>query len=194
MYRAFGVFLEGWASAATGAPASGLEDMRRGVQLLREQNVVWFDGLLKIVLAESEAEAGDSDRALAILCEALVTVDRTGYRAFEAELHRARGDMLLKRGAGDLSSAEEALQTAVAIAGRQGTRSFGLRAALSLTKLYQSTNHPADAHAILAPALEGFAPTLEMAEIAEAVVFLASDSAAFINGATLDVNGGQVMV
>ena len=34
----------------------------------------------------------------------------------------------------------------------------------------------------------------EPAEIAEAVVFLASDSAAFINGATLDVNGGQVMV
>ena len=34
----------------------------------------------------------------------------------------------------------------------------------------------------------------EPREIAEAVVFLASDSAAFINGATLDVNGGQVMV
>ena len=39
--------------------------MRRGVELLREQNVLLFDGLLKIALAEAEARAGDPDRALA---------------------------------------------------------------------------------------------------------------------------------
>ena len=39
--------------------------MRRGVELLREQNVLIFDGLLKIALAEAEARAGDADRALA---------------------------------------------------------------------------------------------------------------------------------
>ena len=47
------------------------------------------------------------------------------------------------------------------------------RAALSLAKLYQSTGRPADAHAVLAPALEGFAPTPEMAEIAEAQALVA---------------------
>ena len=56
----------------------GLEDMRRGVELLREQNVLFFDGLLKIALAEAEARAGDFDRAVAILDEALATCDRTG--------------------------------------------------------------------------------------------------------------------
>ena len=71
MFRAFGVFLEGWATADGGAPADGLEDMRRGVELLREQNVLIFDGLLKIALAEAEARAGDSDRAVAIFDEAL---------------------------------------------------------------------------------------------------------------------------
>ena len=60
LFRAFGVFLEGWASAASGASGSGLEGMRRGVELLREQNVLWFDGLLKIALAEAEAQAGRS--------------------------------------------------------------------------------------------------------------------------------------
>ena len=40
MLGAFGVFLEGWATAASGAPADGLADMRRGVELLREQNVL----------------------------------------------------------------------------------------------------------------------------------------------------------
>ncbi len=42
------------------------------------------------------------------------------------------------------------------MAKQQATRSFQLRAALSLAKLYQSTGRPADAHAVLAPALEGF--------------------------------------
>ena len=49
--------------------------MRSGVELLREQNLLCFDGLLKIALAEAEARAGDPDRALAILDEALATSD-----------------------------------------------------------------------------------------------------------------------
>jgi hypothetical protein len=52
------------------------------------------------------------------------------------------------------------------------TRSFELRAALSLAKLCQSTGRPVDARAVLAPALEGFAPTDEMPEIAEAQALL----------------------
>ena len=172
MFRAFGMYLEGWASAASGASGSGLEDMRRGVEQLREQNVLFFDGLLKIALAEAEARAGDPDRALAILDEAVATCDRLGYRAFEAELHRARGETLLKGDAANSAPAEEALLTAIAAAKQQGTRSFELRAALSLAKLYQSTGRPAEAHAVLAPALDGFAPTPEMPEIAEAQALL----------------------
>jgi predicted ATPase len=81
--------------------------------------------------------------------------------------------MLLKRDPADALPAEGALQSAIAVAKRQGARSFGLRAALSLAKLYQSTARPTEAHALLAPALEGFAPTPEMPEIAEAKELLA---------------------
>ena len=129
---------------------------------------------MKIALAEAEARAGDRDRAIAILDEALATADRLGYRAFEAELHRARGEILLERDPANPAPAEEAFLTAIAVAKRQGTRSFELRAALSLAKLYQSTGRPADAHAVLAPALEGFSPTPEMPEIAEAQALLAA--------------------
>ena len=142
--------------------------MRRGVELLRDQNILMFDGSVKIALAEAEARAGDVDRALAILDEALATCGRTGHRSFEADLHRVRGEMLLKRDPANPAAAEKALLIATAVAKQQGTRSFELRAALSLAKLYQSTGRPADAHAVLAPALEGFSPTLEMPEIAEA--------------------------
>jgi hypothetical protein len=65
-----------------------------------------------------------------------------------------------------------ALRTAIAVAKQQGTRSFELRAALALARLYQSTGRPVEAHAVLAPALEGFAPSTEMPGIAEAQALL----------------------
>ena len=113
------------------------------------------------------------DRALTILDKALATSDRTGHRAFDAELHRARGEILLKRDPANPVPAGNAFLTAIVVAKRQATRSFELRAALSLAKLYQSTRRPADAYAVLVPALEGFSPTPEMAEIAEAQALLA---------------------
>ena len=134
------MFLEGWVTAATGAVGNGLEDMRHGVEMLGEQNVLIFDGLLKIALAEAEARAGDPGGAITILGEALRTCDHTGHRAFEAELHRARGEMLLERDAANPAPAEGALLTAIAVATQQGTRSFGLRAALSAARLI---NRPA---------------------------------------------------
>ena len=174
MWRAFGVILEGWATAASGAVGSGLEDIRHGVEMLREQNVLWFDGLLKIALAEAEARAGDPDRAIAVIDGALATSARAGYRAFEAELCRARGEILLKRDPADLAPAEGAFLTAIAAAKQQATRSFELRAALALANLYQATSRPVEGRAVLAPALEGFAPTPEFPEIAEAQALFAT--------------------
>jgi predicted ATPase len=173
-WRARGVFFEGLAGARSGTAGGGLEIMRRGVELLREQNVLAFVDAAKIALAEAEARAGDVDRAVAVLDEALATCDRTGHRAFEAELHRARGEMLVKRDPASPANAEEALQTAIAVSKQQGTRSFALRAVLSLAKLYQSTGRPTDAHVVLAPALEGFSPTPEMPELAEAHALMES--------------------
>jgi hypothetical protein len=69
---------------------------------------------------------------------------------------------------------EETFLTAIAIAQHQKTRSFELRAALSLAKLYRATGRDADALAVLDPALEGFAPTPVFPEIAEAGEFVAT--------------------
>ena len=86
--------------------------------------------------------------------------------------HLLRAELLLKSDPPNPAAAEEAFQSAISITREQGARSWGLRAALGLAKLYQSTGRPAAAHAVLAPALEGFSPTLEMPEIAEAQTLL----------------------
>ena len=80
----------------------------------------------------------------------------------------------MKRDPANTAPAEEAFLTAIAIAQQQKAQSFELRAALSLAKLYQSTGRAADAHAVLAPALEGFSPTPEFPEIEEAQTLLAA--------------------
>ena len=91
--------------------------------------------------------------------------------------HLLRGELLLKCDPPNPVAAEEAFRSALAIAKEQGARSWGLRAALSLAKLYQSTGRHAETHAVLAPALEGFAPTPEFPEIAEAQALLAAIAA-----------------
>ena len=81
--------------------------------------------------------------------------------------------MLLRRDAADYDAAEREFRSAIDVARQQCARSFVLRAALSLAKLHQSLNRPADARAVLAPALKGFSPTPRMPEIVEAESLLA---------------------
>ena len=95
--------------------------------------------------------------------------ERTGERWYLAEFSRVRGDILLRQEAPDVERAAEALLEPPSPIARPKARAvWSLRASLSLAKLYQSTGRPVDAHAVLAPALDGFSPTTELPEIAEA--------------------------
>ena len=106
--------------------------------------------------------------------KALELAQETGEHWTDAFLHRIRGDILLKRDPTNSSPAEEAFLTAIAVAQQQKAKSFELQAAHALAKLYQSSGRTADAHAVLAAALEGFSPTPEFPEISEAQRLLAT--------------------
>jgi predicted ATPase len=86
----------------------------------------------------------------------------------DAALHRIRGEILVKQDPADPAPAEAAFLAAIAVAQKQKARSFELRAALSLARLYQSMGRPIDAYDVLGPALAGFSPTPEFPQIAEA--------------------------
>src|SRR6516165_8616703 len=87
-------------------------------------------------------------------------------------MHRIRAGILLTRDPASTAAAEQSLQAAIAIAQSQRALSFELRAALSLAKLYRAANRDGDAHAVLAPAVDGFPPTRQFAELAEAQTLL----------------------
>jgi predicted ATPase len=172
LWVAFGAFLEAWVELRSGVPDIGLTSLRRAAALLQRDNVGAFQPLVRTALAEAEARNGETAAAFATLDHALEDFESSGQRWFDAELHRMRGKILLEQNPADPGFAEGAFLAAIAVARHQMARSFELRAALALAKLYQFTGRPADAHAVLAPALEGFAPTPEMPEITEARALL----------------------
>jgi len=168
------VFFQGWAKWCDGAEESRLAEMRRGLAINREQGRVRFLPRFEAALAEAEAGVGDTNAGLRRLDDALAAMERTEERLYEAEMHRIRGEILLKRDPADTTAAEQSLQAAIAIAQSQKARSFELRAALSLAKLYRAANRDADAHAVLAPAVEGFPPTRQFSELTDAQTLLAA--------------------
>ena len=164
----------GWARGRLHSAAAGAEDLRRALADRIDQDARYDAWFFNGLLAELEAEVLSPESALARIDEAMALARQVETRCNLPFLHLLRGKLLLKRDRSNPAPAEEAFRTALAIAQEQGARSWGLRAALSLAKLYQSTDRPLDAHAVLAPALEGFAPTPEMPEIAEAQALLAA--------------------
>jgi predicted ATPase len=172
LYLTLGELHSNWARAELGDRESGMTGLREALAAYLGQGNKLGVPLFHARLAELEAEGDDAEAALRRIDEALALANETGERWTDALLHRIRGKILLKRDPANPAPAEDAFLAAMAVAREQKARSFELRAALSLAKLYQSTGRRAEAHAVLAPALEGFSPTLEMPEIAEAQVLL----------------------
>jgi predicted ATPase len=170
----FALFFQGWAKWSDGFSEPRFAKMRRGLAIAREQGRNWFLPSLEAALAEAEASAGEIDAGLRRLDDALAELEHTQSRWYEAEIHRIRAAILLKRDPTDTAAVEQSLQTAIAIARSQKARSFELRAALSLAKLYRAADRDADAHAVLAPAAEGFPPTRQFPELTEAQALLSA--------------------
>jgi predicted ATPase len=181
------VFFQGWAKWSDGTKESRLAEMRRGLAIDREQGLVWLLPGFEAALAEAEASAGEIDAGLRRLDDALAESGRTEQRWYEAETHRIRAEILLKRDPANTATAEQSLQAAIAVAQSQKARSFEMRAALSLAKLYRGANRDADAHTVLATAVEGFPSTQQFPELTEAERLLSalSESDAVKNAAAL---------
>jgi predicted ATPase len=162
----------GWARGRINDPGAGAAQIRRILSVFVHQGVKINLGFYSGLLAELEAETLGADSALTRIDEAFRLSEQVEHRCSLPFLHRVRGEILLKRDPADPAPAEAAFRTALAIAKDKSARSPALLAALALAKLYQSTDRLVDAQAVLAPALEGFSPTPEMPEIAEAQALL----------------------
>jgi predicted ATPase len=121
-----------------------------GLTAYTEQGNKLYVPFLQGLLSELEAENQNQAGALIQIEEALTIANRTGEHWADSFLYRIHGETLLKGEPANTAPAEEAFLAAIAIAKQQKAKSFELRAALSLAKLYQSTGRPAEAQAVRA--------------------------------------------
>jgi predicted ATPase len=106
------------------------------------------------------------------VAEALAGVERTDERWYEAELHRLQGELLLHLDTPDAPQAEACFHQALTLARRQQARSWELRAAVSLSRLWQGQGKRAAARALLVPVYDWFTEGFDTADLQEAHALL----------------------
>ena len=158
-----------------GAALSGQGAFAEAVACLRDG----LDGLLGAMqshpyvlarLAEALAEQAEYGAALVAAMEGLKAQEETGHRQWEADLRRVEGIALF--GLNRLEEGQIALEDALRIARRQQAKSYELRAAMSLARLWGEQRRRAEAHDLLAPVYGWFTEGFETADLKEAKALL----------------------
>ena len=174
LFRLWAELFTAWAQGRLHDPSAAAAELRQALATLTDQGQMLAAPIFYALLAQLEAETLGAERALARIDEALALAQQIEQRCNLVFMYRLRGEILLKRDPNNPAPAEDSFKTAIGIAKDQGARSLGLQAAFALAKLFQATARPVEAQAVLAPALEGFSPTPEMPEIAEAQELLSA--------------------
>ena len=124
------------------------------------------------LLAEAYGRARQADEGLTVLAEALAAVQETGIRFHEAELYRLEGELLLRQAIPVEQQVETYFHRALAMARRQQAKSLELRAALSLSRLWQQQGKRDGARELLAPIYGWFTEGFDTADLQEAKALL----------------------
>ena len=164
-------FTRGWALAAQGRHEEGMAQMRQGLAARRAMGTGITLAEYSARLGEAYGRIGQAEEGLRLLAEALAVVDK-GDRWYEAELHRIKGELLLRQAVPDAPQAEACFQQALAVARRQQAKSWELRAAMSLSRLWQQQGKRAEARELLAPIYSWFTEGFDTPDLQEAKALL----------------------
>jgi predicted ATPase len=168
-WLAGGLILQGWTRAVDGEADDGLRQMREGLDAWRVTGAEYLVPYFLTLLADAAAGTDRLEEALGLLTDALERVDRSGERWLEAEIHRRRGELLLRLGHQD---AETHLRRAIQVARSHGARLWELRAALSLCRSLCRNGRREEAEALLAPLYAGFSEGLATPDLVGAANLL----------------------
>ena len=125
------------------------------------------------LLAQALSRAGKVEEGLKIVEEAFSWVEERDERIYEAELYHVKGNLLQRIGA-ETTAVESAYRQGIAIAQRQGARSWELRAAISLAKLYKTQGRLSEAQSILSEIFEWFTEGFDTPDLQDASKLLAA--------------------
>jgi predicted ATPase len=168
-YRlAQGRLLQSWAGVALGQDAASMGPMRQDLMAIRATGAQVYYPYYLALLAQAYGATAQSAEGLSALREALAFVRQHEERWYEAELHRLQGALLLQQAVPDVIQAETCFRLALDIAREQKAKSWELRAALSLSRLWQQQSKQQQARELLTPIYTWFTEGFDTADIQEA--------------------------
>jgi adenylate cyclase len=162
----------GWAVAAQGQCEAGLASLRQGLTAMDATGSELLRPYYLALLAAVYGDSGQPTAGQAMLDEAWALVDKNGERWYAAELHRLQGALLLQQGTPAVHQAEQCFQQALHIARTQQARTFALRAATSLCRLWRQQGKRDEARELLAPIYGWFTEGFDTADLQEAKALL----------------------
>ena len=151
----------------------GIRLMRQGLTALQDTGTLTWRPLRLGYLADAYGRLRQIDEGLRLIAEALAVIDASDIRMSEAEVYRIKGELLSRAGTRHTwAEAEGCFQQALDVARRQQARSWELRAAMSLSRLWQHQGKHHEARALLAPIYGWFTEGFDTADVQEARALL----------------------
>jgi predicted ATPase len=172
LYAALGTSFRGWALAVQGQGEEGLAQICQGIAAWRATGALVFVPYFYTWLADISDHRGRTEEGLQALAEAHTLIEQHDERWWEAEVCRLQGVLLLKQTKTPQEEAETSLRRALDLARRQEATSLELRAAMSLSRMWQQQGKRTDAYDLVAPIYGWFTEGFDTADLQEAKVLL----------------------
>ena len=154
---------------------AGINQMQQGLEAHQATGTQLARPTYLAHLAEAYGTLGQPKPGLSLLADALARVEHTGERYYAAELHRLTGELLtMAHDGGQMaaSTPEACFQKALDIARQQQAKSWELRAAMSLARLWQQHGKCEEARELLASIYSWFTEGFDTADLQEANTLL----------------------
>ena len=165
-------FMQGWSLCLQGREVEGISRMRMGLTEALATGAKIIQPVFCALLAEAYGRAGRLDEAWPMLAEALDAVAESGQRHHEAETHRFKGELHLREARPNVEQAHTCFQRALEIARYQQAKSWELRAAMSLARLWATQGRRGEGHDLLAPVYGWFTEGFDTADLKNAKALL----------------------
>ena len=176
VWLAVGAIYRGRALVEQGHIEAGLTQMQQGLADYEATGAKLSRSLFLATLAEVYGKTGQVEEGLTLLAEALVFANRGGERLWEADIHRLKGELLLKakakRRKASPESPEDCFQEAIKIARTQQAKILELRATMSLCRLWQKQGKQEKARQMLVEIYHWFTEGFDTADLKKAKTLL----------------------
>jgi predicted ATPase len=172
LWKAFGLINQGCVLALTGNAPKAVELINAGHAIYRPMGLTMWLPLYLPHLATSYADIGQFVDARRCIEEAMMAVETTKERWCEADVHRIAGEIALKSPERDTAKAQVHFERALAVARQQRAKSWELRAAMSMARLWRDQGKRDEARDLLAPVYGWFTEGFDTLDLREAKALL----------------------